>query len=161
MNKVSEGNIISIPIDDGRYAVGVLARVETARPRKPYGIFVYFFGPFNDPDRAVVKPIYLNPKHYVIRLNTSALDIYSGVWKWLGVIDQWDRNEWPFPDFCQHTKGERTFYRIRYDENDLATQIFRVRMLDGGGLDDNIIYGTGAAQQKISTTMEKLESLDF
>ena len=55
VKKPKEGDVVSVKLDDGRFTVGVLARVETARPRKPYGIFVYFFGPLVDPHRAFVN----------------------------------------------------------------------------------------------------------
>ncbi len=41
--KPKEGDLYAFKLLDGRFGVGLLARVETRAKRKPYGIFVYFF----------------------------------------------------------------------------------------------------------------------
>jgi Immunity protein 26 len=160
MKKVQEGNVVSIPLTDGRFAVGVLARVETARPRKPYGIFVYFFGPYLSSDISQNRISALESSKAILCLKTSALDIYREIWKTVGRIEPWDRKAWPLPELFQNNLGSNIFYKVRLDERDLVTQTQRTRMLNDGGLTTNDLYGSGAAQVELSKKMNGLNSVD-
>jgi len=160
MKKVQEGNLVSVPLADGRFSVGVIARVEKIRPRKPYGIFIYFLRPFARAESVLSDESYLNIENSVLRLKTSALDIYSGLWKTIGRIGPWNRDTWPLPDLFHNSLGSNIFYRIKLDERDLITQINKIRMIDRGGPDLNDLYGSLAAQEEVSKQMSNLKMVD-
>jgi Immunity protein 26 len=159
MKKVNEGDVVAITLEDGRYALGVLARVETKRPRKPYGIYVYFFGPYNLKESLPEIALSLKPHNSIISLNTSALSIYSDEWKKVASFTPWDRTAWPLPDLCQHNLGSEVYYRVRLDENDLVTPLSRIRMVNNGGLPSNDLYGSLAAEHELNRAMSSLTCL--
>lgn len=160
VKRPKEGDVVSVKLDDGRFAVGVLARVETARPRKPYGIFVYFFGPLEDPHKALAHVHELGAQGFVLRLITSALNIYSGEWQVLGTVRDWRRDQWPFPDFYVSNVFTEKYFRVRLSEHDLATNIQREPIPDKGDLEEDAAHGSGAAQQELSRKMANLPSID-
>jgi Immunity protein 26 len=158
--KPTEGDVIALDLDDGRYAVGILARVESFRPRKPYGIFVYFFGPYSSLASLELTQVYFSKHKAITRLHTSALGMYSGEWRHIGKIKDWDRNSWEFPDFYETEFFTGRSYRLRLDEKDLISHLTRIQILSVEGLDKNLLYGSEAARKKVSEITAGLQSID-
>lgn len=159
-NKPVEGDAVSVRLDDGRFALGVIARVETARPRKPYGIFVYFFGPYVKAQNALASPAFVKPANAVAKLNTSALGIYDGTWGKLGRLPDWNRDDWPFPDFYAENDFTGQLHRVTFSEDTLVTEVRRVPLQEKGNLERNDSHGSGAAQWQVSRAVEGRPSLD-
>jgi hypothetical protein len=149
-NKPLEGQIYALRLDDGRYALGVLARVEWSKPRKPYGVFVYFFGPYVRIPDIKEQMNELSPERCVARLLTSALDIYSGEWSLVGTVTNWSRYEWELPNFLHTQWSSGETFSISLDEADL-TRILKMERLTGEQeLQEHISYGSEAARKLVS-----------
>jgi Immunity protein 26 len=161
IKKPEEGDLFAIQIGDERFAVAVMARVEKAKPRKPYGIFVYFFGPYGNPETAMLEsdPT-IRSDRAIARLQTSALDIYSGEWKRIGHLSNWNRDAWPFPDFYQYDMLTEKMYRVRLNEWDLLRQVEREVVNSIEGLDKNSLHGSGSASNHAAKLMKDLPLID-
>jgi hypothetical protein len=156
--KPIEGHAFSFELDRDSFGMGVLARVETNRPRKPYGIFVYFFAPFAayDDPKAVLRS--LRPGNAIARLKTSALDIYTGEWLVIGPVPNFKREEWPLPDFYEEDWLNHTYWRVRLDESDLAHLTERERIVAPGDLQLNTSHGSLSAVNTVKKLVENLLS---
>jgi hypothetical protein len=158
---LKEATVVSMKLDDERYAVGVIARIERTKRRKPMGICVYFFGPFkHDQKESVLLDKFFMGLNPVAKVNTSALDIYSGEWKIVGQLEPWNRDDWPLPEFYQHEEFRGVTYRIVLDENDLLTPVVREEISDTTGLEVNVLHGSEAARRLVSNQCAGASSLD-
>lgn len=160
IGKPAEGDVFVLQLDDGRYALAVMARVETEHPRKPYGIFVYFYGPYNRIPQPPFEATVLNQFAAVKRLNTSALDIYLGLWRKLGSIDKWQRTEWEFPNFYEEDFLTGKFTMVELEEASLARVVRQTSIAEKNGLERNISYGSESARRHVSRLMLPIQSLD-
>ena len=155
--KPCEGEGYGVELEDGRFAVAILARVETARPRKPYGIFVYFFGPFLVLPKSPLRSSTFNSMASVARLNTSAMYIYGGQWKRIGVLEDWNRSEWEFPAFYNVDFFSGVITRLELDEANLAYPLKADKVESTEGLDHNISYGSLSARNHVSKLLMNME----
>lgn len=158
--KPREGELYSFELPDGRYGVGLVARVETRAKRKPYGIFVYFLAPFRDLSSILRTPRVIEINKSIARLNTSALGIYKGDWKLIGNLESWDRTVWLFPDFYEYDWGTGKNYRLKLSEADLTSPEKRDIISDIKGLEKNCLHGHVSAANHVFNLVEKLPSLD-
>ena len=154
-----EGNVVSITLEDGRLALGVLARVETAHPRKPYGIFVYFLGPYYNLNGLQTILQTLSAAASITWLKTSALDIYRGKWKIVGVVPNWNRVDWPYPDFYFQDDFTEKLYRRKLSEHDLGTPLNQSPIAEVGDLRRDEHYGAEAARFEVSAQMKNLPAI--
>jgi Immunity protein 26 len=159
--KPKEGDVVRVDLEDGRFALGVLARVETTRPRKPYGIFVYFFGPYSNADKLNSFIPQLSSKDAIARLNTSALDIYSGKWKTIGSIANWKKVNWPFPNFYFKDDFTGKIYLKVISESDLATCLDQVQIQTIGDLEQDLMFGSLASIYRVYELTSESPSLDI
>jgi Immunity protein 26 len=157
--KPKEGNVVSMKLDDGRSALGVLARVDTAHPRKPYLIFVYFFGPYDHLTSINNILQSLSPATAVCRLRTSALDIYSGEWQTVGTIPNWNRADWPFPNFYIKNYFSNKLWRCVINEENLAGIIRQEPIDQIGDLKEFVSSGSEAARITASMLLEDVPTV--
>jgi hypothetical protein len=157
--KLSEGSVAEMNVADGRFAIGILARVEISKSMRPYGIFVYFFGPFSAITASIFQEDELLELTPIARLKTSALDIYSGNWKLFGKVKPWTRSKWVFPNFFETNPLTGEQYFLKLDENDQITPIERRRIEVVIGLDENILYGSEAARRKVSALSKGMQTI--
>ena len=161
LTNLHEGTVVAIDLEDSRYAVGVLARVETENKKRSYGIFVYFFGPFSSIPISIFNEDDLLSRKPLARLKTSALDIYNGNWKIVGSVKPWNRHSWIFPEFYETNPLTGESYILRLDEADQITPISRRKITSVDNLDENILYGSEAARKKVLAISSGLQSLNL
>jgi hypothetical protein len=108
----SEGSVFLVPLRKGGYARGVVAR---ASP-KGKGLLGYFFGPrLSSADIAKVDN--LDPNSAMLRVIFGDLGLINGEWQILGVVPNWDRTQWPMPDFVRRDPlGRRKPMLVRYSD---------------------------------------------
>jgi hypothetical protein len=92
----SEGSVFLIPLRNGGYARGVVARAGS----KGKVLFGYFFGPRIESIGAIALDG-LNPTDAVLRIRFGDLGLINGAWPILGNIPNWNRTEWPMPEFVR------------------------------------------------------------
>ncbi len=108
-----EGTCFALPLHDGGWARGVVAR------RSQRGVtFGYFFGPrLSSVDDAKVDD--LNPAEAVLLGQFGDLGLLEGAWPILGRVPGWNRDEWPMPPFIRVNEAEHRAWLSWYDDRTL------------------------------------------
>jgi hypothetical protein len=108
-----EGDWFAVPLREGGFAVGVVAR---ANPEA--ALLGYFFGP----RRAEVPSLYdvanLAPGDAVLVGKFGHLGLTQGKWPLLGHLDDWDRAAWSTPVFVRYEELTGRSFKVFYDDDD-------------------------------------------
>lgn len=90
-----EGTAFSVPLREGGYGLGVVARMA------PKGKLVlgYFFGPRKETPEFDLGGLQASDAVLVGRFGD--LHLFDGKWKTLGQVPHWDRARWPLPLFLK------------------------------------------------------------
>lgn len=147
-----EGDWVAVPLRDGGYAIGMLARVSVS------GIlFGYFFGPklrHVPEERDIQGKVYSDAILYV---RFGDLGITKGEWPVIFRPNDWKRDEWPMPDFVSTDLLRPKATKIRYDEDDLQTVTDRtpwpVEMVDL--LPKDGLFGYGAVELRLTRFLDE------
>lgn len=108
-----EGDWFAVPLRDGGFAVGLIAR---ANPR---GVLLgYFFGPPHAEVPELEDTVGLKPADAVLIRKFGHLGIVHGDWTVLGQLDDWDRRDWPTPVFVRYEELTGRSFRVYYDDDD-------------------------------------------
>lgn len=107
------GDSFAIPLLDGGYAVGLIARANKAGV-----LFGYFFGP-RRPDLPSGEGLMgLAPESAVLVLMFGHLGIAEGRWPLLGRLKDWEPRDWPLPAFVRHEELTGRSFRVFYADDD-------------------------------------------
>ena len=114
--KISEGDWYAIPLRNGGYGVGIVARKGEGRI-----LFGYFFGP-RRPQPPVLEDVrQLRAEDALFCKMFGDLGIHNGEWPFVGRLETWSRDDWPFPLFSRIEDESRGIaWIVSYDENDLT-----------------------------------------
>jgi hypothetical protein len=111
--KYREGDWFAVPLRDGGYGAGLIARAS------PGGVLLgYFFGPLRSEVPELEDVRELRPADAVLVRRLGHLGIMQGRWPLLGRVDDWDRREWPTPVFIRYEELTGRSFRVFYDDND-------------------------------------------
>jgi Immunity protein 26 len=115
--KYLEGDWFAVPLLDGGFGVGVIAR---ANPKA--ALLDYFFGLPRAEIPTLSDVADLKPGDAVLIRKFGHLGIVQGRWPLMGRIDGWDRQEWPTPVFVRYEeltgRSFRVFLRRQRSEPD-------------------------------------------
>jgi hypothetical protein len=119
--KIREGDLFAVPLREGGYALGVVARKNRSSI-----LFGYFFGPRREAIPAIDDVGRLSPSEAVLVARFGYLGLRDGTWPILGSVNSWIREAWPIPEFCRtEVPGGRT-WKVTYADN-LAAPIHEER----------------------------------
>lgn len=111
--KYREGDWFAVPLRDGGYATGLLARAS------PSGVLLgYFFGPRRSETPRLEDVAGLRPGGAVLTRMFGHLGIARGEWPLLGRVTGWDRREWPTPVFVRYEELTGRSFHVFYDDDD-------------------------------------------
>jgi hypothetical protein len=129
-----------VPLRDGEAARAVVARAG----REGQVLFRYFFGPRLDPSNAIQTDD-PHPDRAVLRVMFGDLGLIRGEWTLHGHVPNWNRAEWPMPDFVRRDPlGKRKPVLVRYsDANPLHIETEN-EIDDDRGLPKDSLSGSGA-----------------
>src|SRR5262245_45272609 len=113
---IEEGALFSVPLNDSRYALGLVARRAPLKG-KTWIVFGYFFGPYMSAPNVVGR---FSRELAKCVLMCGALNLHHGKWRVVGELNPWNRGDWPLTDFYRYEPHTRKFFRVRYDEHDLV-----------------------------------------
>ena len=146
----SEGSIFLVPLRNGGYARGVVARSSSAGKV----LLGYFFGPrLSSPTLVVVED--LDPAHAVLEVRFGDLGLINGIWPIVGRIPRWDRTRWPMPLFVRRDPlKKREPVLVRYSDTD-PRHIETERPIDDNAeMISDSMYGYGAVEIKLTKLLE-------
>ena len=142
----SEGTVFLVPLRNGGYARGVVARAT----REGKGLFGYFFGP-RLASPAVATLDGLDPGKATLRLIFGDLGLMNGEWAVLGTVPDWDRSKWPMPDFVRRDPlGKRKPVLVRRSDTDPMRVEAEYAIEDDSGLATDALSGYGAVEIKLT-----------
>lgn len=110
--KVKEGDWFAVPLRDGGYVLGLVARAN------PEGVLAgYFFGSARRglPSLSEPEP---GPMDAVLVGRFGHLGLAQGKWPLLGRQAGWDRSKWPMPVFVRYEELTGRTFRVFYDDAD-------------------------------------------
>ena len=116
--RYTEGEWFAVPLRDGGFATGVIAR---AAPRGRV-LLGYFFGPRRQSLPGVGELRDFRPEWAVLVTRFGDLSLVDGTWPILGKTENWNRERWPMPDFIRTDVISGSRQRVRYDQSDPASE---------------------------------------
>jgi Immunity protein 26 len=136
--RYGEGDWFAVPLRDGGFGVGILARAN----RK--GVLLgYFFGPRRGqiPELPDVTP--LRASDAVLVAKFGHLGIRDGRWPLLGVLDGWNREDWPMPIFGRYEELSERNFQVFYEDDDpnVLLKEKEVSAAEISRLPENGLYG--------------------
>jgi hypothetical protein len=109
-----EGDWFAVPLREGGYCLGLVARVS----REEKGVLLgYFFGPRREVLPELEQTLSLSADQAVLVARFGHLGLLNGEWPLLGQNGLWKRGEWPMPVFGRKTSLGLT-YRVEYSDTD-------------------------------------------
>jgi hypothetical protein len=142
----SEGSVFLVPLRDGGYARGVVARAN----EEGKVLFGYFFGPrLSSKEDATLNG--LQPANAIKRLMFGDLGLINGEWPIIGAIPNWNRSEWRMPDFVRRdVLGRLKPTLVRRSDDDPQRIQAEYLIEDAAGLEPDSLSGYGAVEIKLS-----------
>jgi hypothetical protein len=142
----TEGSVILVPLRNGGFARGVVARASPGGK----GLFGYFFGPrLASPDAVTADD--LAPHKAILRVRFGDLGLINGAWSIHGLVPNWNRSEWPIPDFARRDPLGRLKPRlVRYSDLDPLRIEAEYVIDDDTGLPTDSSSGYGAVEIKLT-----------
>lgn len=142
-----EGDWFAVPLREGGFAVGLVAR---ANPKA--ALLGYFFGPRRSEVPILSDVAELDPAHAVLVGMFSHLGLTQRQWPIIGRLDNWDRTSWPMPVLFRHEELSGRSFRVYYDDDDPNKLIREEQVLPGepdqGPMDG--LMGAGFAEKVLT-----------
>jgi hypothetical protein len=144
----SEGDCFSIPLREGGYARGVVARMDGEGI-----VFGYFFGPKIEHIADVFISDDLSPEQSVLSGQFGDLGLLNMEWQVIGSVSSWSRDEWVMPRFLRADPGDLTGILSTYDENSLkfkSEMEIDLSQVDVKNTPKDMVMGYGSVEIKLT-----------
>jgi hypothetical protein len=145
-----EGDWFAVPLSEGGYAVGVVARANTAGV-----LFGYFFGPRRDAVPSLTDVQGLAPEDAVLVGKFGYLGLRERKWPILGRLETWNRRDWPMPAFVRYEELSGRSFKVIYDEND-PNRLVREEQIPPGAAEQGPqdgLMGAGFVEEVLSDAL--------
>jgi hypothetical protein len=111
-----EGDLFAVPMRDGGYAIGLVARMNGEGP-----VLGYFFGGRYDhvPDAAELRGH--STDEAIFAKIFGDLGLIRGAWPVAGRLPGWRRDDWPMPAFGRREPLTGRCFRVEYADDDPAS----------------------------------------
>jgi hypothetical protein len=145
------GSIFCVPLRDGGYATGIVARCDHK------GLaFGYFFGPRLEsiPESIALRD--LSAEKAVLIGQFGDIGLKKGEWRLVGSIDQWNPDAWPMPAFCSPDDDEKMVTITYYDDRTLDTKSVSTvpRSEETAKLPVDRVMGYGAVEIRLTRLLK-------
>jgi Immunity protein 26 len=141
----SEGSVFLVPLRDGGYAKGVVAR---AAPEGKV-LFGYFFGPkIKSTEDIVVGD--LTPGKEILKVRFGDLGLINGKWPVRGHVSNWSRSEWTMPDFVRREPISNRTWLVRYSDTDPSRVVSEELVDPACSLPTDSTSGSGSVEIKLT-----------
>jgi len=145
--KYEEGDWFAVPLRNGGYALGVVARLDGNG-----GIIGYFFGPKYYAPPSLDEVTDKTASNAILVSNFGDLGLRRGKWKRIGKDPRWDRNQWPIPPFVRTDAVSGVHRKAIYTEDNLNTEraLLPCSLVEAATLPRDGIAGYGAVEIKLT-----------
>jgi Immunity protein 26 len=141
------GDWFAVPLRDGGFAVGVVARASAG------GVLLgYFFGPklVSVPSLDHVAGLAAADAVFVCRF--GHLGLRQGEWPLLGGLKGWEPSAWPMPVFVRYEELSGRSLRVFYEDQD-PNRLARQQLAPSGEFEQrptDEMFGAGAVELKLT-----------
>jgi hypothetical protein len=145
-----EGTVFLVPLRDGGYARGIVAR---SAPKGKI-LFGYFFGPsLEKSDECDTTD--LTPGSSILQLRFGDLGLVKREWHVCCGYPCWDKSDWPMPEFLRTEPILGKAWFVKYSDDDPSKIIGeRAALTDDLGV-PNALYGYGAVEIELTDKLLK------
>lgn len=109
----SEGDVFAVPLRDGGYGIGLVARMNGKG-----AVLGYFFGSRYDTVPNIAEVGELSALDAVLIQIFGDLGLIRGAWPVFGRLPGWQREEWPMPAFGRREALTGRCFRVEYPDDD-------------------------------------------
>lgn len=139
----SEGTFFAIPLRNGGFGVGLIARATS----EGGVILVYLFGPRRAAVPAVDEVIDLQPSSAVKVARIGDLNLIRGKWPVIGRSLNWRRQLWGMPKFVRIDELSHRAWSVQYSDDDPNRVLSEEPVpFDSSGLERDSVFGAGAVE---------------
>ncbi|MBF4045284.1 Imm26 family immunity protein [Burkholderia pseudomallei] len=126
--KYEEGTWFALPVGEGGFAAGVIARSS----RTSRGIlFGYFFPHVYKSAPDIGELCKLRPSDAIATIRFGDMGLIREEWTVIGKCESWKREEWAIPAFLRTEPITSRAYEVHYDPDDPAKRIGERLLHDG------------------------------
>jgi hypothetical protein len=146
-----EGTWFAVPLRQGGYAVGRIAR------QAPEGkiVLAYLFGPKRERMPTLDESEHLEPHKAIKVVRAGDLGLLDGSWPVIGDSPRWERERWPMPALIRRDDLSRTAWRVIYSDDDPNTVVSEQRIpYETAELGSAGLYGAKAVEAVLSQLLE-------
>jgi hypothetical protein len=144
-----EGDWFAVPLKGGGYALGLIARSDGQGT-----ILGYLFGPrrVQLPEREDTSD--LAPDDAVLIRRIGDLGLLKGEWPIIHQPVEWNRDEWPLPDFGRIDQTAGKAWRVEYSDDTLkVAREVETKPDDVSQLPADGLYGYRALEAELSSLL--------
>ncbi|MGH9524763.1 MAG: immunity 26/phosphotriesterase HocA family protein [Terriglobales bacterium] len=135
-----EGDFIAVPLREGGWAAGRIARVGSG------GILLgYFLGQQYDDEPTIASVLRFKSDDAVLIAMFGDLGLLNGSWKVIGA-SAFKKSEWPVPKFCRRDVVSGKSYLVTYDVSDVSKEIDLKPISIERGVPEDGLFGYGAIE---------------
>jgi Immunity protein 26 len=141
-----EGTWFAVPLRQGGYGVGVVARHSGEGV-----VLIYLFGPRRERPPQLREVERLASTDAVKVAQAGDLGLIEGSWPIIGKSLSWRRCEWPMPEFLRKDDITRTAWLVtRSDDNPNKVLSEKRVPFDTTGFERDFLSGAGAVEIKLT-----------
>jgi hypothetical protein len=146
-----EGDIFAVPLQEGGFVLGVVARM----PKGGKILLGYFFKEkFFSVPRPHDLPVLL-PENVVKVVKFGDLSLMTGEWPVVGRVPDWDRADWPIPKFIRRDDVTKRAWLISYADDNPGQEIAEERCdFEASGYERASLLGAGLVEILMSRLAE-------
>jgi Immunity protein 26 len=140
----TEGTCFLVPLREGGYARGVVARMNGNGI-----VFGYFFGPKLEKKEDGRIDSTLRPTNAIVSSKFGGLGLLKGEWPVIGKIEPWIRADWPLPPLFRADERAQIGFISHYDDNSLRCvreEKIKLGKIDTSKFPEDSLWGYGAAE---------------
>lgn len=145
-----EGSWFAIPLGNGGYATGLVARLS------PQGkvMLAYLFGPthWTRPTLADVQE--LTPADALKVIRTGDVAVANGRWPVIGNMLDFRREEWPVPMFIRRADALKRAWQATYADDPAKPEREVSVPYETQGLESDSLFGYGSTELLMSKLLE-------
>lgn len=145
--KIIEGNIFAVPLVQGGYAIGLIAR------RHKTSSLGYFFDKIylSPPEELDIADI--NNWKVALIGQFSAIGIEEGEWPLLKTNFDFNREEWPIPVLKMQDPLSEKYFAVIYDDTLFNEERHLITKEEADKLFGHGVYGYVALEKKLSSIL--------
>jgi hypothetical protein len=149
-----EGSWFAIPLLDGGYGTGLVARLSPGSKI----MLAYLFGPKRPKLPALEELERLQPQDALKILRVGDMALASGHWPVLGETLDWEPAVWPMPQFLRRADALKRAWRVTYSEADPSRSEREESVpYDTEGMEADSLYGYGSTELLLTKLLEPRE----